>query len=51
LPSAQKRDELVQKLREKGVNTGGSGEKSLRLRPMLIFLPKHAQLLHSADTP
>lgn len=28
-----------------GVNVGGCGESSVRLRPMLIFAPQHAQLL------
>lgn len=28
-----------------GVNIGGSGEKAVRLRPMLIFEEKHADIL------
>ncbi len=57
LPTTELRDTLIQKLRLKGtalsilfsysyyagVNSGGSGDKSIRLRPMLIFKPKHAQ--------
>jgi len=45
LPTAEQRDKLVQKLRENGINSGGCGEKSLRMRPMLIFKPKHAKIV------
>ncbi|KAF9583916.1 hypothetical protein BGW38_008131, partial [Lunasporangiospora selenospora] len=39
------RDTFVMKLRTKGVNTGGCGPRSVRLRPMLVFQKKHADIL------
>ena len=33
---------LVEGLRARGVEGGGSGEKSLRFRPALVFTPRHA---------
>ncbi|KAI8600511.1 4-aminobutyrate transaminase [Dissophora ornata] len=48
LPSAEKRDEFVSKLRTHGVNTGGCGPKSIRLRPMLVFQKKHADIFLDA---
>ena len=39
-----RRDKLIFMLRQKGINTGGSGSCSLRLRPMLIFTPTHAEI-------
>jgi 4-aminobutyrate aminotransferase/(S)-3-amino-2-methylpropionate transaminase len=44
LATIPQRDALVSSLRSKGVNSGGCGEKSLRLRPMLIFQPSHAKI-------
>jgi len=41
---AAHRDKLVSCLREKGIQTGGNGERTLRLRPALIFQPKHAEI-------
>ena len=38
------RDELVDKLRALGVHSGGCGANSIRLRPSLIFTPKHAEI-------
>ncbi|KAJ3297124.1 hypothetical protein HK104_000838 [Borealophlyctis nickersoniae] len=38
------RDALVTALRKNGLNMGGSGEKCVRLRPMLIFGKKHADV-------
>ncbi|CAG7728111.1 unnamed protein product [Allacma fusca] len=38
------RDKVLVKLREKGVNAGGCGEKAIRLRPSLVFEPKHANI-------
>jgi 4-aminobutyrate aminotransferase/(S)-3-amino-2-methylpropionate transaminase len=38
------RDDLVGRLKMKGVQSGGCGEQSIRLRPALIFTPRHANL-------
>ncbi|KAF9732198.1 hypothetical protein PMIN06_011670 [Paraphaeosphaeria minitans] len=40
-----RRDEVLKKAKGVGINVGGSGERAVRLRPMLIFQPKHADLL------
>jgi len=39
-----KRDELVARLKLKGVNAGGCGDRAVRLRPMLIFGEEHAAI-------
>eukprot|EP00735_Rhodelphis_limneticus_P009644 TRINITY_DN2840_c1_g1::TRINITY_DN2840_c1_g1_i1::g.6129::m.6129 TRINITY_DN2840_c1_g1::TRINITY_DN2840_c1_g1_i1::g.6129 ORF type:complete len:498 (+),score=118.73,sp/Q55FI1/GABT_DICDI/53.80/0.0,Aminotran_3/PF00202.16/2.5e-88 TRINITY_DN2840_c1_g1_i1:43-1536(+) len=36
------RDKIVNILRQRGVESGGSGDQTLRLRPSLVFKPKHA---------
>lgn len=36
-----RRDELLKSAKKEGVNIGGSGEKAVRLRPMLIFQKHH----------
>ncbi|XP_025836416.1 4-aminobutyrate aminotransferase, mitochondrial [Agrilus planipennis] len=38
------RDNIVATLRQQGVQTGGCGEKSVRLRPALIFQDRHADI-------
>ncbi|KAF9430763.1 hypothetical protein BGZ76_000721 [Entomortierella beljakovae] len=48
LPTPQQRDELVSTLRSLGVNTGGCGTNSIRLRPMLVFQKKHADIFLDA---
>ncbi|KAF9312551.1 hypothetical protein BG003_006168 [Podila horticola] len=48
LPDPQQRDLFVSKLRSLGVNTGGCGPKSIRLRPMLVFQKKHADIFLEA---
>ncbi|KAG0201371.1 hypothetical protein BGX28_005796 [Mortierella sp. GBA30] len=48
LPSPQERDLFVTKLRSLGVNTGGCGPQSIRLRPMLVFQKKHADIFLDA---
>ncbi|KAG0051030.1 hypothetical protein BGZ83_004185 [Gryganskiella cystojenkinii] len=48
LPSPQDRDTFVTKLRAQGVNTGGCGPHSVRLRPMLVFQKKHADIFLDA---
>lgn len=42
------RNELLLKLRGAGVNIGGCGDHSIRLRPTLVFENKHADLLLEA---
>jgi len=50
LPSTEERDGLIAKLRNQGLAIGGCGAKSIRLRPSLVFQPKHAsELLHHID--
>lgn len=39
------RDQFVAKMRGLGVNMGGCGERAVRLRPMLVFEKKHADLV------
>ena len=39
------RDTIVSRMRSKGVLTGGCGESAIRLRPALIFEPKHAEIM------
>jgi 4-aminobutyrate aminotransferase/(S)-3-amino-2-methylpropionate transaminase len=36
-----RRDEVVKSATAKGVNIGGSGESTIRLRPMLVFKEHH----------
>lgn len=43
-----KRDEFVKKAKTFGVNIGGSGVSAVRLRPMLTFEEKHADILVEA---
>ncbi|CAI6333866.1 unnamed protein product [Periconia digitata] len=40
-----RRDEVLKKAKAVGVNIGGSGERAVRLRPMLVFQKHHADLL------
>ncbi|KNG51086.1 4-aminobutyrate aminotransferase [Stemphylium lycopersici] len=40
-----RRDQVLAKAKAHGVNIGGSGERAVRLRPMLIFQKHHADLL------
>jgi 4-aminobutyrate aminotransferase/(S)-3-amino-2-methylpropionate transaminase len=39
-----RREEVLKKAKGVGINVGGSGEKAIRLRPMLIFQKHHADL-------
>ena len=39
-----RRDAILGKLRSEGVNCGGCGDNAIRLRPALIFQPKHANI-------
>ncbi|KAI9837532.1 MAG: hypothetical protein M1819_007183 [Sarea resinae] len=43
-----RRDEFLKKAKTVGVNIGGSGERAIRLRPMLIFQKHHADILLDA---
>lgn len=43
-PDAATRDKLIGKLRNKGFQTGGTGNTAIRFRPSLIFQPKHAHM-------
>jgi 4-aminobutyrate aminotransferase/(S)-3-amino-2-methylpropionate transaminase len=43
--SPKVRDQLIAKLRSLGVQTGGCGDKSIRLRPALVFEQKHAAIV------
>ncbi|KAL1132085.1 hypothetical protein AAG570_010043, partial [Ranatra chinensis] len=43
-PDTKTRDSIITKLRNKGVQAGGCGEVSVRLRPALIFQPSHAEI-------
>lgn len=40
-----RRDEVLKKAKGVGINIGGSGETAVRLRPMLIFQKRHADIL------
>ncbi|KAG0285841.1 hypothetical protein BGZ98_005311 [Dissophora globulifera] len=48
LPTTEERDAFVTTLRSLGVNTGGCGARSVRLRPMLVFQKKHADIFLDA---
>ncbi|GAB1320235.1 4-aminobutyrate transaminase [Madurella fahalii] len=43
-----RRDEFLSRAKKFGVNIGGSGQNAVRLRPMLIFQEKHADILLEA---
>lgn len=43
-----RRDEFLSRAKRFGVNIGGSGMNAVRLRPMLIFQEKHADILLEA---
>lgn len=40
----EKRDEVIKRMRAKGVHLGGCGERAIRLRPMLVFQKHHADI-------
>ncbi|KAL1843673.1 hypothetical protein VTJ49DRAFT_373 [Mycothermus thermophilus] len=40
-----RRDEFLRKAKTLGLNIGGCGESAVRLRPMLVFEEKHADIL------
>jgi len=39
-----RRDQILTKMRNEGVNCGGCGASAIRLRPALIFTPAHANI-------
>jgi 4-aminobutyrate aminotransferase/(S)-3-amino-2-methylpropionate transaminase len=41
-----RRDAILSKLRAEGVHCGGCGDTAIRLRPALIFSPKHAHIFN-----
>ncbi|KAI4247026.1 MAG: hypothetical protein L6R40_001691 [Gallowayella cf. fulva] len=43
-----RRDDFMRRAKTIGINIGGSGEKAVRLRPMLIFQRHHADILLEA---
>ena len=43
--STPARDQFLQRMKKLGVNVGGTGDASIRLRPMLVFGKKHADVL------
>lgn len=45
-----RRDELIKKSKPMGLNIGGCGENSIRLRPMLVFQQHHGKSTY-ADSP
>ncbi|KAI8099174.1 4-aminobutyrate aminotransferase [Halteromyces radiatus] len=44
LANSAKRDQLLMDMRQKGVNVGGCGDRTVRLRPMLTFQRRHADI-------
>lgn len=42
--SSKLRDDLVARLKQKGIQSGGCGDLSIRFRPSLIFQEKHANI-------
>ena len=40
-----RRDDVLRKAKSVGINIGGSGAEAVRLRPMLIFQKRHADIL------
>jgi 4-aminobutyrate aminotransferase/(S)-3-amino-2-methylpropionate transaminase len=43
-PTPELQDKFINALRLKGVESTGCGSSSVRLRPMLTFQPKHAEV-------
>lgn len=43
-----RRDEILKKAKGVGINVGGSGASAVRLRPMLIFQKRHADIFLDA---
>ncbi|KAI8636600.1 4-aminobutyrate aminotransferase [Parasitella parasitica] len=45
LPDPKQRDSFLIDMRQRGVNIGGCGDRTVRLRPMLTFQRQHADIL------
>jgi 4-aminobutyrate aminotransferase / (S)-3-amino-2-methylpropionate transaminase len=43
-PDPAARDKFVTDIRKMGINMGGCGDRSVRVRPMLVFRRKHADI-------
>ncbi|KAK9882647.1 hypothetical protein WA026_022515 [Henosepilachna vigintioctopunctata] len=43
-PSQKLRDDIMNSLKKKGIQSGGCGKQAIRLRPALIFQEKHADI-------
>ena len=39
------RDKILHGLRQRGINLGGCGESTIRIRPSLTFTPRHADIM------
>ena len=39
------RDKILHDLRQRGINLGGCGESTIRIRPSLTFTPQHANIM------
>lgn len=50
LPTGEKRDLLLKKLKSNGCNVGGCAVNAVRLRPSLTFEEKHADIFIEALT-
>jgi 4-aminobutyrate aminotransferase/(S)-3-amino-2-methylpropionate transaminase len=50
LPDGASRDRVVHTLRQAGIEAGGSGDRSIRFRPPLVFASRHCdELLEALD--
>ncbi len=47
-PDGATRDRLVDRLRQRGVEAGGSGDRAIRFRPALVFADRHVEELAEA---
>lgn len=45
LPTVEERNKFIYTCRQKGLNLGGCGYTAVRLRPTLVFQPKHVDIL------
>jgi len=45
LRTTEEQQKFLVDIRQKGIEMTGSGVSSIRLRPMLIFSPRHVDLL------
>ncbi|KAH3768082.1 4-aminobutyrate aminotransferase [Pelomyxa schiedti] len=48
LDTVEHRNAFVAAMKLKGINCGGCGEQSVRMRPTLVFTPKHAAMFLNA---